>query len=401
MPETQGRHTSCHAGSPLTFRHWLMCRVCWEVKGGLVLLVCSGALIGGRVVVGSWPWHAGIVCFWAGVACLVFGLIRDLWSLCRALLSPSRRAAATARSDAAKLPVQRERRLADRGSVSENIRTLLLSAARYLSRQSKTFIMLTGLLAVAGLGALDFYTGPEISFAVFYLLPVTVSAWFAGASVGALIAEASTLSWLSADVMEAKAAYSHLLIPYWNAAVRLGLFLIVTFSVSALKRALTYARTDYLTGIANGRAFVDLAGHELARARRSARPVTLAYLDVDNFKQVNDRLGHSTGDRLLRLVARMLRANVRATDAVARLGGDEFVILYPETSAEGARTALELLLDTLTRAVRRHRWPVTFSIGAVTFSRMPPNVEAMLNQADEVMYDAKRTGKNRLCQRVA
>src|SRR6185312_6159583 len=103
------------------------------------------------------------------------------------------------------------------------------------------------------------------------------------------------------------------------------------------------ARIDALTGVANGRTFYDLARVELCRFQRTGRPFTVAYLDLDNFKQVNDRLGHPAGDDLLRRVAQVLRDNTRVLDVPARLGGDEFALLLPETDAEDALPVLSKL----------------------------------------------------------
>jgi diguanylate cyclase (GGDEF)-like protein len=116
-----------------------------------------------------------------------------------------------------------------------------------------------------------------------------------------------------------------------------GMFLVVVVVLSSLRgaweREKIHARTDSLTGVSNARAFFEVAAVELARARRYQRPFTIAYLDLDNFKQVNDRFGHEVGDDLLQIVARTLREGSRASDFVARMGGDEFVVLL-ETLGE-------------------------------------------------------------------
>ena len=98
------------------------------------------------------------------------------------------------------------------------------------------------------------------------------------------------------------------------------------------------SRSDPLTGVANSRVFLELLKREIARARRYKRPLTLAYLDLDNFKSVNDILGHAMGDKVLQTVVSTVNANIRVTDVVGRLGGDEFVLLLPETDMQGARS---------------------------------------------------------------
>ena len=96
------------------------------------------------------------------------------------------------------------------------------------------------------------------------------------------------------------------------------------------------ARIDFLTGVLNSRAFYQIATAEIQRSGRYGHPLTLAYIDLDNFKTVNDEFGHSTGDELLKTVARTFSDNLRSSDYVARLGGDEFAILMTETSAQAA-----------------------------------------------------------------
>jgi diguanylate cyclase (GGDEF)-like protein len=133
---------------------------------------------------------------------------------------------------------------------------------------------------------------------------------------------------------------------------------------------------------------------EITRARRYNRPLTLLYIDLDNFKQVNDAFGHETGDELLVEVAATIRCNVRATDLVARLGGDEFALLLTETNREAGLVVTNKLRETLLRAMQERNWPVTFSIGVVSFTVPPASVEEMVKQADEVMYSVKQRGKN-------
>lgn len=163
-----------------------------------------------------------------------------------------------------------------------------------------------------------------------------------------------------------------------------------------LQREKEFARTDMLTGLANRRAFYEALQMERARAARYGRPITLAYVDLDNFKRVNDTLGHAVGDELLARVADLLRQTLRASDTVGRLGGDEFALLLPETSAQAAEILLHKLASVLTDAMQTKKWPVTFSIGAAAFLGDPTPVEEMIRTADELMYSVKKSGKNRI-----
>ncbi|MDQ3805871.1 MAG: GGDEF domain-containing protein, partial [Acidobacteriota bacterium] len=213
----------------------------------------------------------------------------------------------------------------------------------FLGRRSKPFHLTTGLLLVILLGALDYLNGPDMSFHVFYAAPVLLAAWYVGRGAGRVMCAAAGLSWFAVAYATSD-HFAHPLIAFWNAAAHLGFMLILARVASAFKSSLAHeremARTDYLTGATNGRSFVELAAAEISRARRHGHPFSVAYMDVDNFKLVNDRLGHSAGDRLLKTVADTLKQDVRDIDVVARLGGDEFAVLLPETDAEAARTAV-------------------------------------------------------------
>jgi diguanylate cyclase (GGDEF)-like protein len=181
-------------------------------------------------------------------------------------------------------------------------------------------------------------------------------------------------------------------------SVRLGTFLVITFLLSTLKHTLEHekelARTDSLTGIANRRYLIELASAEINRAGRYKHPFTVVHIDLDNFKAVNDRFGHSAGDALLRLVGSTIRNNIRATDIVARFGGDEFVILLPETGPEPARVITDKIQKISLDLMQKNQWPVTLSLGVVTFIQPPSTVDEMLKISDGLMYAAKNNGKN-------
>ncbi len=156
------------------------------------------------------------------------------------------------------------------------------------------------------------------------------------------------------------------------------------------------AEIDPLTGALNTRAFIERATREISRSRRHGRPLSLAYMDLDNFKAVNDTKGHAQGDEVLRKVVSTLKSRSRAQDLVARLGGDEFVILFAETDSKGASQAVENLQQTLTKAMEQEGWPVTFSIGLLTHQKPPTDLGEIITTADNLMYGAKKSGKNQV-----
>jgi diguanylate cyclase (GGDEF)-like protein len=267
----------------------------------------------------------------------------------------------------------------------------------YLNKQPKSRLTALGFFTVALVGILDILTGPELFVSIFYLIPIFLATWFTERWIGIMVSIASALIWLLADFASGH-IYSHPAIPYWNMSVRLGTFLVITFLLSTLKHALEHekelARTDSLTGIANRRYFIELANAEINRAGRYKHPFTVVHIDLDNFKTVNDRFGHSVGDALLRLVVSTIRNSIRTTDIVARLGGDEFVILLPETGPEPAGVITDKIQKISLDLMQKNQWPVTLSLGVVTFIQPPSTVDEMLKISDGLMYGAKNNGKN-------
>ena len=159
------------------------------------------------------------------------------------------------------------------------------------------------------------------------------------------------------------------------------------------KRERELANHDRLTGLVSREAFRDLLHIEKKRSTRTGKPLTLAYLDCDDFKKVNDSFGHLTGDQVLKTVADVMRSSTRSDDVVARMGGDEFAILFPETSAESARCEVERLHSQLSEAMQSREWQVTFSVGVLTFCDPAESADEMIHAVDALMYSVKREGK--------
>jgi diguanylate cyclase (GGDEF)-like protein len=259
-------------------------------------------------------------------------------------------------------------------------------------------LTLGALLAVMLIAWLDYVTGPALSLSIIYLIPVAVCAWWAGFAQGILLSLGGAVAWYLVDSLENPLIAAP--IGLWNGIVRFGILVIVSSLVSRLhagvQRERRLARTDPLTGAANGRTFYEAVAAESERATRTDRPLTLAYLDLDNFKQLNDQLGHAAGDAALVDLVQMIRPALRSIDMLARLGGDEFALLLPETDATGAVALLTRLQELLAREMARAGRSVTASIGAVTFLRPVWDVDLMVQKVDALMYAAKRRGKNRV-----
>jgi diguanylate cyclase (GGDEF)-like protein len=267
----------------------------------------------------------------------------------------------------------------------------------YLSKLPQLLLISVGTVILILVGILSHKTGPQLSLTIFYMIPIALVTWFSERWLGFIFSILGALTWLIADLTSG-ATYFPSDIPYWNGVIRLSSLFILSFILSTLKNTLRqekeYSRIDFLTGIRNRRYFIELLQMEINRARRYDRAFTVVCIDLDNFKTVNDCFGHSTGDILLRLVARTLQQNIRVTDTVARLGGDEFAILLPETGRNVAETILQKVQKINLDIMQRHGWPVTLSIGVATFTSPPSTVDETLRISDQLMYTAKNNGKN-------
>lgn len=268
-----------------------------------------------------------------------------------------------------------------------------------LGKRSKAFLITLGFLLVVLQSLLNYLAGPDFSVFLFYLLPISLAAWLIGRNLAALLSLASTLSYFLVEYFS-QHYHDQPLTLYFNVAAKLCAFLFVSYFVSELRRSLYHerelARTDDLTGALNRRSFMEAAMLEINRARRHRQPLTVAYMDIDDFKEINDRFGHTTGDQLLRTVAETIRTTIREIDTIARLGGDEFVILLPETDQAAAQAVVNRVHQNILAVSRQRRWPVSYSIGVVTWTTPPRTVDYMIKQADNTMYSVKNGGKNRI-----
>jgi diguanylate cyclase (GGDEF)-like protein len=251
-------------------------------------------------------------------------------------------------------------------------------------------------VAVAGV---DYATGTELRVFPLYFLPVLGIALRFGRGPGLAASAVCAFAWeLSNHLAGMRASHPSLAIANLGVmAVAFGsAALLAAAQRDWLRRERAISRTDSLTGLLNGRGFYEAAVVELARSTRYRHPLTLAYVDLDDFKATNDRFGHARGDAVLVAVARAMRRACRSTDVVGRVGGDEFVVLFPETGREAAETALVKVRSRLEEAASQHGSRVTASIGSVSFARPPADVEALVHEADTVMYAVKADGKNAL-----
>jgi len=256
-----------------------------------------------------------------------------------------------------------------------------------------------GFVLVLLFGFIDSLIDYRISFSIFYVLPVILVTWYAGIKIGILFSILASVMWFIAAILSHKHEIPFTIVA-WNSIVRLGFFIIISSVLHYFKVEREKARIDFLTRISNRRHFEEILTDEIQRSDRYNHPLTIVYMDVDNFKAINDNLGHRAGDKILTTISSIITSNIRSTDFIARLGGDEFAFLLVETSENQAKIFIKKVQHELLMSMEAHAFPVTFSFGIVTFYAFTMNTGEMMHMADTCMYHSKKAGKNRISLKV-
>ncbi len=273
---------------------------------------------------------------------------------------------------------------------------------RLFSLERNTTLLISGVLFSA-IAVTDYFTPPQLNLTALYAFVIVLACWNVGAVAGiAFAALASAMQFIvfSWDT----GIYMDPLYRYVILGNRIFTFLIVVGLTVPLRqlyaREQRTSRMDFLTNVLNRMALYELLSIESARNQRTENPFSVAYIDCDNFKDVNDQFGHEEGDALLRTVAKTIKRILRVTDAVARLGGDEFVVLLPDTGSETALQIMDRLRHELDKLMAQNNWPVTFSIGLGVFNRAGLSPEDIIHRCDVLMYRVKDHRKNGLASEL-
>ena len=273
---------------------------------------------------------------------------------------------------------------------------------KFLEEISVRAAVTSGITVVAIIATGDYFFGEELSLAPLYLIPIMLITWKTSATVGIAVSMLTYGLWATVTLVEAGAEVVAFVM--WETAIRLATTVLFVVLLSGLKATLArvslLARKDVLTDLANRGSFYELVNQETLRCKRYGGAISIIFLDLDKFKQLNDRSGHDVGDEALRVVAQTLRAQLRSTDLPARLGGDEFAVMLPELDARGASQATQILQSRLLSAMENRGWPITFSIGLATFTTALDSVDEMIKRADTLMYKMKREGKGGISEQV-
>lgn len=267
----------------------------------------------------------------------------------------------------------------------------------YLETFRKGWLTLIAVGVVFILGGIDYITGFELSFSFFYLIPVTMIAWAVGRNAGLTFSVLSASVWLISNILSGQ-SFSNGFIGVWNTLIRFGFYAVVTILVTELRHALEeerlLANTDPLTGALNRRSFNEAAEKRMIVSEVNRHPYTLVYIDIDNFKTINDKFGHAIGDLVLKTVVDTILKQIRNTDFLARLGGDEFAILLSDIDQKNAQLIVQRLQSALLEKMKINEWASTFSIGVLTVLSMPESVDKLVSMTDALMYEVKGKGKN-------
>ncbi|TPH13960.1 GGDEF domain-containing protein [Litorilituus lipolyticus] len=268
---------------------------------------------------------------------------------------------------------------------------------------STSFVIFICYLAVSVITFTGFYFNHFLLFEPLFFLPILVLSWYGSRSAGILLSVFIVSLTLFINFMVLGSVtfsleysiYTFLrLITYILSSV-----LIINFR-NVHNAEFVMASTDSLTGLLNHRSFyLDLA-NEIIRSIRYKHVFSLAYLDIDNFKNINDSIGHYKGDELLISVAKCLLSSLRKTDIIARLGGDEFAIIFPETSQGEVKSAFAKASEELKNKMLKKGWDVSFSVGIVTFETLPADIKEAIKVADDLMYTVKNNKKNDVAFKV-
>jgi diguanylate cyclase (GGDEF)-like protein len=267
----------------------------------------------------------------------------------------------------------------------------------------KWILIFFSIIMVLLIGLIDYFNGIEISVAILYLLPIMYVAWFVDKTTAWVLSGICAFEGFLADYLLGH-QYLNPFAPYWNAFVWLVFFAVSVFIVTSLRENLEEEREVYrydpLTKVFNRKSFYEILLNEIQRSIRYNHPITLVYIDCDNFKSINDKHGHKEGDTLLKTLAETITLNIRNVDIVGRFGGDEFVLILPESNFESANIVLIKLQKITTAMFKRKKWPVTLSIGACTYIEPPLSIDAAIQNVDKLMYKAKNGGKNKIVHRI-
>lgn len=265
----------------------------------------------------------------------------------------------------------------------------------FIVKNIKAISLFIAIPSLIGLMVADRFLGECNSIQITYMLPIIMLSGYVTRVQSIIIGIIVAAFWggLRLDFVESSFNSLTIFSVVVGASVIIILFIVIHVK-EKLESESKNADTDELTGISNRRYFNEILGVEFARGQRLFQAFTVAYIDLDNFKMLNDKQGHGEGDIALKIIANILSDNSRNHDISARIGGDEFVMFMPGFSGQEVKPRFTDIHNKLNLVVEQHQWPISFSIGVVTFNKLPGSLEEISKITDETMYQVKKTTKS-------
>lgn len=272
-----------------------------------------------------------------------------------------------------------------------------------LNKRQAASIWQLSVIVIAMIFFAIFIVKEYVDLTPFLVIPVLLASWYGSSKAGISLAILIAITMLVATPDNDLLGFGRSSSAYDVAAI-LAAYIFVAILVTNFRKVhgveVVAADTDTLTGVHSLRSFYAEIANEILRSHRYRHEFSLAYIDVDDFKKINDTLGHAAGDKLLIDLSKNLVSSVRTTDTIARIGGDEFVCLFPETGKGEAKKAILKLEKSLKESMSIKNWDVSFSIGLVTFESLPEDVHEAIKIADDLMYSVKNNKKNNIAYKV-
>lgn len=271
----------------------------------------------------------------------------------------------------------------------------MATAFEWLRGRSLLAVVAVALVLVGVLGTIDYLAEQDLSFLVFYLVPVFLVTLRAGLWAGLAMSVAGTAVWFIANVELFRQEPGDI-IPFWNLAETLGVFAFFTGILSALVDALDkerrMSRFDAQTGLVNRRHFLELLEDEIARSRRFRRPFSLVYAALVDPEAAAGERGRAAGNAPVSGLAGLLLREAGEVNTPARVGRGEFALLLPESGYDDARAAVAGLRSRAAAAAAGNRWTVTVAMSAVTATAPRQSAEEMIGMADRLAYANRAAG---------
>lgn len=275
---------------------------------------------------------------------------------------------------------------------------MIKSLGQFIDKVQKPLFLIISFIYILCIALFDFLTTLEYSFSLFYLIPIMFLAWYRNTLKAILATIFSITVWFLSEYLSKNIEFSNLAF-LWNLFTRLAFYLLVIFLIHRIRimhnKVKLISNYDFLTGFHNLRHFLVKLDLEIKRSERNGRPFSIAYLDMDNFKMVNDNYGHKSGNELLKYVTNKIIHHIRDIDTPGRIGGDEFAIIFPETDEKNAEIAINNIIKVINDGSFDLKG-TSFSIGIISFHSTSISAEEMVSLCDNLMYSAKKTGKNKI-----